>query len=290
MIKSMTGYGQSVLTLDNLSISLELRSYNSKFLDLSLKLPKEVNGIEAELRSRVSEALQRGKIVFAIEILENQAERKSLLDEELFCHYYFELKKLADKVMSPYEPLFEIAMKATEIEIERKVHTVAHVSDQILILVNEVVDKCDAFRINEGKMMYEKLKSYILEIEKGLEKVKSLDPIRIEKLKLKTKNNIAEFLGEKLLDSNRFEQEFFYFIEKMDIQEECTRLQSHIDYFLSTLESNVSNGKKLSFVSQELGREINTIGAKANDAEMQIAVVLMKEELEKIKEQLNNVL
>ena len=157
-------------------------------------------------------------------------------------------------------------------------------------LVVEAIQKCEQFRLAEGKVLEEKLVGYIHAIGDGLKEVETLDPKRVEKVRSKIKGSITEFFGSEGFDPNRLEQEIIFYIEKLDIHEERVRLKTHLDYFLKALGDKQSNGKKLGFIAQEIGREINTIGSKANDAEMQKQVVMMKEELEKIKEQLNNVL
>jgi uncharacterized protein (TIGR00255 family) len=156
--------------------------------------------------------------------------------------------------------------------------------------VQEAIQKCEQFRLAEGKVLEEKLTAYIYSIGDGLKEVEVLDRRRIEKVRSKIKGSITDFFGNEGFDPNRLEQEIIFYIEKLDIHEERVRLKTHLDYFLKVLADKQSNGKKLGFIAQEIGREINTIGSKANDAEMQKQVVMMKEELEKIKEQLNNVL
>jgi uncharacterized protein (TIGR00255 family) len=157
-------------------------------------------------------------------------------------------------------------------------------------LLIEAINKCEHFRAEEGKSLEVKLSNYIGSIRLGLLEVEKIDPLRIEKIRNRIKGNITDFFGNEGFDANRLEQEIIFYIEKLDIHEERVRLKTHLDYFLKIMNEKQSNGKKLGFIAQEIGREINTIGSKANDAEMQKHVVMMKEELEKIKEQLNNVL
>jgi uncharacterized protein (TIGR00255 family) len=161
---------------------------------------------------------------------------------------------------------------------------------QVKTLLTDVLKQCDRFRLDEGKVLEKMLKDCCAAIEESLEKIKELDPKRVARIRERLKSNITSFFGEEGFDANRLEQEIIFYVEKLDINEEKVRLKSHLDYFIKAIKEPQSNGKKLAFITQEIGREINTIGSKSNDAEMQKYVVVMKEELEKIKEQLNNVL
>jgi len=292
MIKSMTGFGQAVLNSGDVQISVEVKSLNSKFLDLSLRLPKMFSEKELEIRNAVAEKLERGKVSLNIDFQQTgKQEIKQQYNAELFAAYYGELKRLADKVMAPYEPLYSLALNSPDvIQGSGKEELDATLWQNVNKLVNEAIEKCDQFRKAEGKVLEEKLALYAKSILSGLEQVEIIDPKRVEKVRSKIKGSITEFFGHEGFDPNRLEQEIIYYIEKLDIHEERVRLRAHIDYFLKLLAAPQSNGKKLGFLSQEIGREINTIGSKANDADMQKHVVMMKEELEKIKEQLNNVL
>jgi uncharacterized protein (TIGR00255 family) len=292
MIKSMTGFGQANMNMGELNLSIEVRSLNSKFLDLTLRLPRLLNDKEVEIRNAVAERLERGKISLLVDIQQTgKQEIKRRYNEDLFTAYYKELKKLADKVMAPYEPLFQLALEAPEVMIANSREEVdAALWSTTRNLILTALQQCDQFRSKEGKALEEKLAAYIQNIQTGLEQVEALDPKRIERIRNKIKGSVQEFFGNEGYDINRLEQEIIYYIEKLDIHEERVRLHTHLSYFLQLLADNQSNGKKLGFLSQEIGREINTIGSKANDAEMQRSVVMMKEELEKIKEQLNNVL
>ncbi len=193
--------------------------------------------------------------------------------------------------MAPYESLFSMALNSPDvIQGGGKEELDPALWANVQKLVAEAIDKCDQFRKTEGKVLEGKLSEYANSIMDGLVQVELIDPKRVEKVRSKIKGSITEFFGNEGFDPNRLEQEIIFYIEKLDIHEERVRLRTHIDYFLKLLAAPQSNGKKLGFLAQEIGREINTIGSKANDAEMQQQVVMMKEELEKIKEQLNNVL
>jgi uncharacterized protein (TIGR00255 family) len=292
MIKSMTGFGQCILEDGQAQLSVEIRSLNSKFLDLNLRLPKVFSEKELALRNMVTEKLERGKVSIIIEYARvADDEIKQTYNEPLFKAYFSELKKLAEQVKAPVSGIFELALESPDVVQSRLKNEVTKeqwtfVRDGFL----EAVAKCDIFREKEGKVLEEMLIACCNKIRSGLAAVEKLDPSRVTRIREKLKGNVTSFFGEDGYDQNRLEQEIIYYIEKLDINEEKVRLKSHLDYFEDTLGEPQSNGKKLSFISQEIGREINTIGSKANDAQIQKYVVVMKEELEKIKEQLNNVL
>ena len=288
----MTGFGQATANYADANITIEIKSLNSKFLDLSLRLPKKFSDKENEVRTLVADMLERGKVSVAVEHQKKSANSDAQrYDESLFASNYAELKKLADKVMADYDSLFQMALDAPGVK-QTEVPEVTDPAEweKIAGLLKNAMDSCTAFRDAEGKVLGNKLESYISTINQGLQQVLKLEPARTEKIRNKLKENIANAFGNENADANRLEQEMIYYIEKLDIQEECVRLSTHLSYFLTVMKEKNSNGKKLGFISQEIGREINTIGSKANDASIQKYVVEMKDELEKIKEQLNNVL
>ncbi len=288
----MTGFGQSNTSTGDLSIVVEVKSLNSKFMDLMLRLPRVYTEKELELRNMISEQLERGKININVECERSgKKEIQQQYDEDLFVAYYAALKKLADRVVAPYENLFQMALNSPEvIKGNGKEEINPQEWEAVQRCVLEALKGCDDFRRAEGNQLKKKLESYCNSIESGLAMIESMDPKRIEKIRSRIKGRVEDFFGEEGFDENRLEQEIIFYIEKLDIHEERVRLKTHLNYFHQVLKSNVPNGKKLGFIAQELGREINTIGSKANDAEIQKHVVMMKEELEKIKEQLGNVL
>ncbi|MFZ2904871.1 MAG: YicC/YloC family endoribonuclease [Cyclobacteriaceae bacterium] len=291
MIKSMTGFGQANHDDGQQQITVEIRSLNSKFLDLGLRLPKAFSDKELEVRNLISEKLERGKISFNIEYQRyGQQEVKQTYNEDLFLAYYSRLKKLADKVNASHESLFEAALNSPDVIQSKPEEDNEEDWSVVKRVILQAISGCEEFRKTEGKTLEGKFREYIQSIGTALKKVEVLDPKRVERIREKLKGNVIAFLGEEGYDTNRLEQEIIFYIEKLDIHEERVRLKTHLDYFLQVVSEAQSGGKKLSFISQEIGREINTIGSKANDAEIQKHVVLMKEELEKIKEQLNNVL
>ncbi len=288
----MTGFGQAVSGSGEGTLSVEVKSLNSKFFDLSLRLPKKYSEKELELRNLMAEKLERGKVSLSIDFQSGlKQEIRQQYNEALFDSYFQELKKLADKVNAGYESLFQLALNSPDVVQSNGKEELDPVEwTQVLTLLTEAISKCEHFRAEEGKSLEVKLKSYLETIRLELLAVEKIDPTRIEKIRSRIKGNITEFFGNEGFDANRLEQEIIFYIEKLDIHEERVRLKTHLDYFLKVMNEKQSNGKKLGFIAQEIGREINTIGSKANDAEMQKHVVTMKEELEKIKEQLNNVL
>lgn len=288
----MTGFGQSAFDDGQRQINVEIKSLNSKFLDLNLRLPKLFSEKEIELRNLVSEKLERGKVSITVEYQRyGDTTLKQTYNEALFAAYYGELKKLADRVVAPYDNLFQLALSSPDvIQSSLKEEGNDEEWNTIRTLLNDAMQKCDQFRKAEGDVLGKMLKECCTTIGEELKKVEALDPKRVQRIREKLKGNVDAFFGEEGYDTNRLEQEIIFYVEKLDINEEKVRLRSHLNYFIQILQEAQSNGKKLGFISQEIGREINTIGSKANDADIQKHVVVMKEELEKIKEQLNNVL
>ena len=271
---------------------IEVKALNSKFFDLQIRLPRQFSDKELDIRNIVSRELKRGKVSLVAEYeLLGKSNPKIEFNTQLFQNYYRSLKALADTVGHPYEDLFKIAMQQPDVA-NNFIDSQASENHWLTFkeLCEEAVRKCDSFRIDEGRNLFPTLLDSINTIRKLKSEISVLDPVRIENIRNRINNNLIEFIGKDKIDENRFEQELIYFIEKLDISEELVRLESHIDYFKEAVDEEESNGKKLGFISQELGREINTIGSKSNDAAMQRLVVQMKDELEKIKEQALNVL
>jgi uncharacterized protein (TIGR00255 family) len=292
MIKSMTGFGQCVKDDGQVQISTEVKSLNSKFLDLNLRLPKVFSDKEMEVRNLINEKLERGKVSLTVEYQPyGDKQIKQSYNETLFEGYYTELRKLAEKVGASTEKLFELALNSPEV-IQNKLteESSAQEWQKVRSCILDAIAKCEQFRKAEGAVLEKMLRDCIAVIGAELKKIEHLDPKRVQRIRDRIRGNVEMFFKEEGYDTNRLEQEIIFYIEKLDINEEKVRLQAHLEYFILALKDVQSNGKKLGFISQEIGREINTIGSKANDADIQKHVVLMKEELEKIKEQLNNVL
>lgn len=292
MIKSMTGFGIAGLENEQMMIHVEVRSLNSKFLDLSIRSPRQFSDKEHEIRTLVQTILDRGKVNVSIEFVPKGSQNLPVtINQALFKAYFEEFKSLADLVGEKSEDLFKLALQSpnviTSIPMEREE---SEDWDQTKLVLEEALRKCDSFRKDEGAALYSKLEENILAIRSAFERVKQEEPIRKERIKQRIRYHFEQWMDENSFDANRFEQELIYYFEKLDVTEELVRLETHLDYFIKSLKEENSQGKKLGFISQEIGREINTIGSKANDAEIQKHVILMKDELEKIKEQSLNVL
>lgn len=291
MIESMTGYGSATYNDDKYRIKVEIRTLNSKFLDLSYKIPKEFSEKELEIKNYLTAQLKRGKINMLIEFeLSNGDTPSQVINENLFMEYYNQFKQLADKVNISNDDIFRLAVQSPDVIKTKDEEEDEPDWEVFMKVIQEAVQKCKGFRVQEGEALSKKLTDYITGISNGLDQVKKQDPIRIQNIKDRIENNLNEFIGADKVDANRFEQELIYYIERLDITEEKDRLANHLKYFLEILDGPESNGKKLGFISQEIGREINTIGSKSNDATLQRSVVEMKEELEKIKEQVLNII
>lgn len=292
MIKSMTGYGTAHYADDQIEVTVEVKTLNSKFLDLNIRTGKFFSEKEMEIRNLVSEGLVRGKVSVNIDYQIIAGDNMAVAyNSELFKNYYNELKVLANEVGDTTQDIFRLAIQSPDVIVNAS--NDADLDQQWNIakkVLNDALVQCNNFRMEEGNALGEKLLSYVDVIRKGLIKVVELDPNRLKAVRKRITENLAQFIEEEKIDKNRLEQELMFYIEKLDISEEKVRLTKHLDYYEEVLKSEASNGKKLGFISQEIGREINTIGSKANDADIQQIVVGMKEELEKIKEQGLNIL
>lgn len=296
MIVSMTGYGKYVCELENLSASqadkkavIELKSLNSKQLDLSLRMPGIYREKESEIRSVISKQLDRGKVDFSIFIEQAAAETAVRIDQSLAKAYHRELRSLAGKLGESTTGLMPLVLKMPDVIKHERQEPDEKEWRQIKQGVDKAIEAIKKFREDEGRKLAKDIEGRIKLIADLLKKVEAQDKKRIPALRKRIQKNITEFVKKEKIDQNRFEQELIYYIEKIDITEEKVRLKTHCDYFLKTMKE-LLGGRKLGFISQEIGREINTIGSKANDANIQKLVVQMKDEMEKVKEQLLNVL
>ncbi len=281
----MTGYGKAILELPRKKISIEIKTLNSKNLDLNVRLPSCYREKELELRSKLSQLLVRGKVDFSIFIDTNGGETTTTINKEVINNYIDQLREIA--ITSP-ENTLEIAMRLPDALKSEREELDENEWIEIEKTINKAVAEVNQFRSDEGMVLKQDFSDRIKTIQKLSEQVVELDKERLKLVREKLEKSIADI--KQNVDENRFEQELIYYLEKLDITEEKVRLNNHLDYFLQELTSDVSNGKKLGFISQEIGREINTLGSKSNFAPMQQVVVQMKDELEKIKEQLLNVL
>lgn len=289
MIKSMTGFGKASTEAGDKTITVEIRALNSKGADISLRLSSGLRNYELELRNELSKQLERGKIDLTIFVESAMAESPVEINTTLAKAYHSQIKKLADDLNEPLNDSLQHILKLPDVMKSERKETDENEWKLIKGCVNEAIKQLNQFRDTEGKSLQKDFEDRLGKIGSYLEEIKKLDIHRLAAIKERIRNNLDEVIGKEKIDENRFEQELIYYIEKLDINEEKVRLKTHLDYFLETCLEN-SPGRKLNFISQEIGREINTIGSKANDAPMQKFVVLMKDELEKIKEQANNVL
>ncbi|SFC73232.1 TIGR00255 family protein [Algibacter lectus] len=285
MIYSMTGYGKSVLQLPTKKITIELKSLNSKSLDLNARMPSIYREKELSIRKLLADKLVRGKVDFSIYVEATAEDTSTQINTPVVKQYMEQLRQVVEGS--------EIELLKMAVKFPDALNTVREEIDEnewniISKEINTAVADLNSYRLNEGKVLEQDFINRIDTIGSVLEQVIAMDPERVEGVRERLHKGVAE-LKEKY-DENRFEQELVYYIEKFDITEEKVRLKNHLNYFIESINSEESNGKKLGFISQEMGREINTIGSKSNYAPMQQLVVQMKDELEKIKEQLLNVL
>jgi uncharacterized protein (TIGR00255 family) len=285
MIQSMTGYGKAEFQFENKNYILELRSLNSKGLELNARMPIHVREIEIRLKKSIGEFLKRGKIDINLNIENISGSNAKTINVAAVNQYIEQLKSIED---GDRLELLKIALKLPDtLKTEIEDFDEAEI-ELIETLLKKAIDALIGFRSDEGKILETEFNKRLDNLEGLLKEVEIIDPERSVKIKEKLKSTLDALQAE--VDQNRFEQELIYYMEKYDITEEKVRLKNHIDYFKKTLGSDTSNGKKLGFIAQEIGREINTIGSKANHAGLQKLVIQMKDELEKIKEQLLNVL
>jgi uncharacterized protein (TIGR00255 family) len=292
MLQSMTGFGSARLDSDQYTISVEIRSLNSKGMDLSVRTPRYLSDKEYEIRNLVTRTLTRGKITVNIEYSKNKAQKaKNNINKDLLQAYYNELSDAADLIGASKQDLFRLALHMPDV-LQQEQEDEAGDADWSIIqpLLEEALASLNTFRADEGKALTAEIMSYIDKIRILLAEIDKHDPVRMENIRNRIKGHLTDIAGSEHFDKNRFEQEMIYFMEKLDIAEEKVRLINHLHYFTETVYLPEPTGKKLGFISQEIGREINTIGSKANDSTIQHHVVEMKEELEKIKEQINNIL
>jgi uncharacterized protein (TIGR00255 family) len=291
MIKSMTGFGLASTDHENVKFAVEIKSLNSKFLELNLKLPRAYSDKELLLRNLCSKDIERGKVNVAVNIeRSNDNQKGATINTTLLTRYYKQLEEINATLGANTANLLQTALNFPEVIT----YTEEEIGDNDWEILHQTFLKALAnfnqFREDEGDVLRADLELRIQNILTFFAEIDKLAPLRVPQVKARLTQFLEETVGKVNLDQNRLEQELIYYIDKLDITEEKTRLKSHCDYFMATLKSKDANGKKLGFISQEIGREINTMGAKANDAHIQQLVVGMKEELEKIKEQLLNVL
>ncbi len=285
MIQSMTGYGKAEIQFENKNYVLELRSLNSKVLELNARLPSHTREIEIQLKKIVGENLKRGKVDLNLNIEDNSESGAKTINVTRVNQYIEQLKSIEDGARLE---LLKIALKLPD-TLKSKIEDFDENEIKLIeSLLKKAIDALNIFRSDEGKILEREFNKRLENLESLSKELEMIDPERSAEIQEKLRISLEAL--ELEIDQNRFEQELIYYLEKYDITEEKVRLKNHIDYFKKTLNSGASNGKKLGFITQEIGREINTIGSKANHAGLQKLVIQMKDELEKIKEQLMNVL
>ncbi len=290
MTHSMTGFGKSEVTIGHLHVNIEIRSLNSKFLDLTLKIPTVFKEIDSSLRSIIKNELNRGKIELAIHYEKINSNSKITINKEQLKNYYNQLKEISAELNNQNnEDFMGYALKLPEV-IQHQKETVDKQSNEILInAVKKACKDLKSFREKEGESLQKELLNYVNSIQDNLAKINPFEKERLPKVKQKLLRSVEELNLKSQIDEKRLEQELIYYAEKLDLTEEKVRLKEHCIHFMETLKE-INSGKKLGFITQEMGREINTLGSKAHHLSIQKIVVEMKDELEKIKEQVLNIL
>ena len=288
MLLSMTGFGKTNGVFESKKISVEIRSLNSKGLDLSLKIASPYRDLETDIRKMLSENLDRGKVDIGIFIESTNESLNNIINNEVATKYYSAIKKLNESWGEAPQDYLSIVLRMPEVLNTQTAELTEEEKKWILNLVNETCGKLNDFRAQEGAALKKEFELRIGEIRSLLSQIEAFEDIRILQIKERILKGLKE-LEHPGLDQNRLEQEMIFYLEKLDVSEEKMRLTNHLDYFIETMNSRFS-GKKLGFIAQELGREINTLGSKSNHGGMQKLVVEMKDNLEKIKEQVLNTL
>ncbi len=291
MIQSMTGYGKAVVTFNDKKINVEIKSLNSKSLDLSARVAPLYREREIEMRQMVAKALVRGKVDFSIWVEKDATADAAPINAALVENYYRQIKDISAKTGIPEpEDWYASLLKLPDVTTRTEVETLGE--DEWLAAadaINQALNHIVAFRKQEGMALQKKFEEKLKNIEQLMKDIEPYEKARVEKIRTRIVDALKD-IPEVEYDKNRLEQELIYYIEKLDISEEKQRLANHLKYFAKTMNDENEQGKKLGFIAQEMGREINTTGSKSNQAEMQNIVVMMKDELEQIKEQVLNVL
>ena len=291
MIKSMTGFGKAEFETGNKKITLEIKSLNSKQIDINTRVPVLYREKDINIRKEISEKLVRGKVDFIIYIENLGDESSAKINESVVKSYYNHLNRISAELGLPVnEATLHAALRlpdAVKVEYEELEETEWEL---VLKQIRKALGDVNKFRVQEGKALENDIRSNILEIKNLLPSIEPFEKQRIETIKARIYENLGKLTLNGNVDENRFEQELLYYVEKLDINEEKVRLANHCEFFMETMNLDIPSGKKLGFISQEIGREVNTIGSKANDSNIQRIVVQMKDHLERIKEQLLNVL
>jgi uncharacterized protein (TIGR00255 family) len=286
MIQSMTGFGKATLQLSNKKITVEVKSLNSKGLDLNVRMPSVYREMELGLRNVIAQKLERGKIDFSIYIEVTGEETSSKINVPIVKGYINQMKAVIPN--ADETELMKMAVRMPDALKTERDEIDENEWNEIMKVVEDALKNIASFRIDEGKSLENEFVSRIENIRTYMNQAVGMDTERIETVKSRLRTALEELVAN--VDENRFEQELIFYLEKYDITEERVRLENHLNYFIETIAGTEANGRKLGFITQEIGREINTMGSKSNHSEMQKLVVMMKDELEKIKEQVLNVL
>ena len=291
MLKSMTGFGRAEQTVKDKSYLVEIKSLNGKQLDINLKIPPLLKPYEFDIRNLLQESLVRGTIECLIVIKQNGASKPVVINTELIKSYYKQIEELASDLSIDTNSVLGALLRLPEVVSPSNEVLDEHGWKDLKVVIDAALKELNTHRIDEGKSLEKELRLRIENINKQEEEILKLEPKRKERMKSELIQMLEENVGKEMYDSNRLEQELIYYIEKIDIREEQVRLKNHCEYFLNILDDKEeAKGKKLSFVIQEIGREINTTGSKAYDSDIQRCVVHMKDDLEKAKEQSFNIL
>jgi uncharacterized protein (TIGR00255 family) len=291
MIQSMTGYGKASCELGEKTITIEIKSLNSKQFDLYFRMPNGYREKEMEMRNELMNRIKRGKVEVNLSLEYKEGKQATQINAEIVKKYYNQLKSITEELNAPAnEPLLQSVLRMPEVLNNDKEIIDPAESVSLIQTLNLALDELEKYRNTEGAALASDISNRIGLIESFLNKIEPHEKERSDSIRNKLESSILEFIPQESIDKNRYEQELIYYLEKLDISEEKTRLRHHCNYFVEVMAEPDQVGRKLGFVAQEIGREINTIGSKANHSGIQKLVVLMKDELEKIKEQLMNVL
>jgi uncharacterized protein (TIGR00255 family) len=287
----MTGFGKISADLGNRTVNIEIKCLNSKQADVYIKLPSMYREGENQVRNEINKTLQRGKIEVSVWFESTGNERNVTLNQAIILDYLNQLKQMEPAVELPgNDILLPLVMRLPDVIKVDKMDFDEEEWAKLFECIRQCIGQVEEFRVQEGKSIEEDFNTRIRIILEGVQRVRAIEKNRIDRLRERMSSALKDITERIKVDQNRFEQELIYYIEKLDINEEMVRLGNHCGYFLETLNTEETPGRKLGFISQEIGREINTIGSKANDADIQRIVVEMKDELEKLKEQSMNVL
>ncbi len=290
MIRSMTGYGVAEKHSPDYHVKFEIRSLNGKYLDINFRMPRYLMSKEIELRNLLGSRLERGSITISINVVKHKVNSNEVkINKPLAKAYYDQLKGLSDELGAPDHDIFRITTLMQDVIYQDEEEVDAQLMDMLKASAEEAFEQFDAYRMKEGEHIADEMKQYCEDIRNEIPVIEGQEAERKAATRERLHKNLVALLDDDNYDKNRFEQELIYYIEKYDLSEEKTRLHTHCVHFESALNEQ-PKGKKLSFIAQEMGREINTLGSKANHSGIQQSVIKMKEELEKIKEQVLNVL